>query len=184
MSEKMEQKEVEKITETFEQKQIFKIYNKGLKAIYQYKKCITPENAEKTFYHLQDLISDGKELLFKETKDNKDEQLKKVFTKAITALNTTPGGITETVGYTEIGDEMVPVITMKADNAGDVECFKDDRKEARKDLERQQYKTLIPILLEAHNLILHELVIRDIIKKENPSVDELIDNLIKKEISD
>lgn len=174
MSEKPEKKdEIIKIEKIEIQKKASEIYDKGLKAWYKYERCLHPTNAEEAFYLLQDCIEDGKELLFKELKDYKDEQLNKVFTNAEEKLKIKPDNITESVGYKEIGDDKIPIIIFKADDAGESECFREDKDKTRRDFERQQFKFHIPKLMEAHNKILHQLVKHDIIPIENKSLKEL-----------
>jgi len=164
------------------EKNIFDIYNKGVLSWYQYKKCLPAMDAEGTFYRLLDLIEDGKELLFKETDPHESKHMQSVYDFAMKALETRPDKIAETVGYKEIDQDKIPIVTLSATDAGTTECFQDDVKNTRIAFEIRQYKFHIPTLLKAHNLIYHELNSHEIIKQYNPSVDEMINNMIKKEM--
>ena len=152
--------------------QTMEIYSKGVKAWYQYKKCTQSGDAEETFYKILDMIEDGKELLFKNI-ENTDKHLEQVFNEAMTALKTSPEKITETVEYKEIGNNKIPIVKLKATDAGETECFQEDIEKTRLAFEKRQYKYHIPTLLKAHNKIYHELVQRDIIKQYNYSYKEL-----------
>jgi len=162
---------------------VFEIYNKGVKAWYQYKKCQTNLDSEQTFYRLLDLIEDGKELLFdKNNGQHYNEEYQGLFDDMMKALKTRPNTIDETVSYKEIGDEKHPIITLSADDAGRVECFPDEIDKTRRAFEKRQYKYHIPTLLKAHNKLYHMLMVSGKIKQYNPSIDEIIDNMIKTEM--
>ena len=156
------------------QSQTIEIYNKGVKAWYQYKKCSHLGDAEDTFYHLQSMIEDGKELLFKNLEPGEtDKHLQQVFDDAMTALNTKPNTIEETVNYKEIGDNKIPIVTLTATDGGTCECFQEDIEKTRVAFEKRQYKHHIPTLMNAHNKVFHELVKHSIIKQYDPSYKEL-----------
>lgn len=171
----------ENIKEKSVDKQVFEIYSKGVKAWYQYKKCQTGHDSEEMFYRLLDLIEDGKELLFdNNTKEQElDSHLQEIFKITMNALDTCPDRIEETVVRKDMGDEKIPIVVLSSDDAGTTECFQEDIEKTRIAFEKRQYKYHIPCLLKAHNLLFHELVSSGIISQFNPSVDEMIDDMIK-----
>ena len=180
MSEKKEEIQMKQNNDSVDNR-VFEIYNKGIKAWYQYKKCQTNLDSEETFYRLLDLLEDGKELL---SSDDEEGEYQDILNDTIEALDIKPSNISESVGYKEIGAEKHPIIKLSADDAGIVECFPDEIDKTRKAFEKRQYKYHIPYLLKAHNRLYHMLVSSGKLELYNPSVDEMIDNMIKKGIEE
>jgi len=179
--ESMEIKTSDKINveEVFIQKEILKIHNKGAKSRYLVKKCILPKDARLAFYRLKELISDAKDMLFKNA-DNNDEKLQEIYKKALTAKTIKPNKRTETVDYKEIGNEKIPVVQLKADDAGECECFQEDIEKTRENFIIQQYNTHLPELEEILADLEKELIQRNILPIERPTVNDIIDKRIKK----
>jgi len=177
MSEKKENGIIKQKIDNIDTK-IFEIFNKGVKSWYQYKKCQTNLDTEQTFHLLLDLLEDAKVLLFDDGKKYDIGLLKEIEK----ALEICPRKVIESVSYKEIGDEKHPIIKLTAEDAGTVECFPNDIEKTRIAFEKRQYQHYIPELRKVHIKLYHELVSKGIIKKDDPSVDEMIDDMIKEGI--
>lgn len=169
------------VEENIEKKIIENIRDWDITDSYLYFRNYIPKNSVEEYIAKKKCVEIGKELLSMDKDEKKQLEIDKIYEDACNTLNTAmPKTHSITYDFEDFGEgKVAPVYNIKADDAHETKTKQEELDNVLQDFIEQQYASHIKALQTVDNKIFHQLIKHKIIKTRIPTINEMIDDMIK-----